>query len=208
MELILLSYPDIFEGETNIVSSLLNSYDFTFHLRKPKASPQELVDYLDKIPEQLHSKIILHQEIDVFLRFNLKGMHFSGAGRKNALQLAKDVMKGTSCHSISEIKSLGNTFNYVYLSPIFESISKPGYQGNLNREEIKTFLEKPRQTKIHALGGIGNSNIEKLKNLCFDGLAVLGAVWTNDPLKNQNMIQSNFNEIYSIIQSVYEKSNS
>ncbi|NOU58675.1 thiamine phosphate synthase [Marinifilum caeruleilacunae] len=208
MKLILVSYPDFFKGETSIVSSLLDSYDFTFHLRKPQASKQELIDYLDEIPTRLHSKIVLHNEIEVFSSYKLEGMHFSGAKRESAQELAKTVTKGTSCHSISEIKSLEKTFDYVYLSPIFESISKQGYQGNLDMEEVKVFLEEAKQNQVYALGGIAIENIHHIKQFAFDGLAVLGAVWTLNPLKNRDMIQSNFNKIYSKIQSVYEKSNS
>lgn len=208
MELILLSYPDFFKGETEIVSSLLDRYDFTFHLRKPQASSQELVGYLDEIPEALHPKIVLHSDIESFSKFKLKGMHFPGTKRKLSMQLSKDVRKGTSCHSISEVKSLDDTFDYVYLSPVFESISKQGYKGSLNMEEVKMFLEENRQSKVYALGGIAAHNIGELEHLRFDGIAVLGAVWTNEPLKNQDKIQSNFKKIHSIIQSVYEKSNS
>ncbi|WP_421919126.1 thiamine phosphate synthase [Marinifilum sp.] len=208
MELILLSYPDFFKGETEIVSSLLDHYEFTFHLRKPNATERDLVDYLNEIPEAIHPKIVLHNKVEVFTKFNLKGMHFSGTKRKKALQLDTDVCKGTSCHSISEIKSLGKTFDYVYLSPIFESISKQGYQGNLNLKEVKKFLNESKQTQVYALGGIAAYNIKQLKDYPFDGFAVLGAVWTNDPLKNRNMIQSNFKEINSIMQTEYAKSNS
>ncbi|WP_120239551.1 thiamine phosphate synthase [Marinifilum flexuosum] len=208
MELILISHPDFFKGETVIVSSLLDRYNFTFHLRKPKASEQELIDYLDEIPEALHAKIVLHNEIEVFSNFKLKGIHFSGAKREHAKQLATGIRKGTSCHSIREIKSLGKVFDYVYLSPIFESISKPGYQGNLNMEEIKMFLKESRPIQIYALGGIETSNVSTIKELQFDGLVVLGAVWTRDPFKNQDLISSNFREIHSTIHNLYEKSNS
>jgi len=208
MELILISHPDFFKGETVIVSSLLDRYNFTFHLRKPEASEQELIDYLDEIPESLHSKIVLHNEIEVFSNFKLKGMHFSGAKREHGKQLATSIRKGTSCHSIREIKSLGKAFDYVYLSPIFESISKPGYQGNLNMEEIKMFLKESRQSKVYALGGINASSIAQLETFPFDGLVVLGAVWTRDPFKNQDLISSNFREIHSTIHNLYEESNS
>jgi thiamine-phosphate pyrophosphorylase len=199
MELILISYPDFFKGETDVVSSLLNRYDFTFHLRKPLAKTDDLIDYLNNIPKHLHYKIVLHNDIESFKKFNLKGMHFSTVNREKAGFLNNQIHKGTSCHSISEIKCLNTDFDYAFLSPIFPSISKKGYSGNLDKQAIQDFLKEKRQSKVIALGGIDANKIAEIGEYKFDGLAVLGAVWEDNPSENLNEIISNFTEIYTQI---------
>lgn len=208
IDLILISYPEFFKGETDIVSSLLDQFDFTYHLRKPDASYDELESFLAEIPDYLHEKIVVSNSIEILERFKVKGIHFSTLNRENGNYLAGNCYRGTSCHSIDEIRKLDDSYDYVYLSPVFPSISKKGYKGNLNMEEIKKFFNESRKKQVYALGGIAAENMEQIREFGFDGLAVLGAVWTNDPHQNQDKIRSNFNKIYSIIQSIYEKSNS
>ena len=199
MELILISHPDFFKGETQFVSSLLHRFDFTFHLRKPDAGVDELNLFLREIPNQLHHKIVVSNSIEVFTNFKMKGMHFSTSKRTKRIHLSEKIYKGTSCHSVDEIKQLDSYYDYVYLSPIFPSISKQGYSGNLNLHEVSDYLGEERQTKVIALGGIDANKISILENFAFDAYAVLGYVWTNDPLKNIHEIESNFLKIYSQI---------
>jgi thiamine-phosphate pyrophosphorylase len=83
-----------------------------------------------------------------------------------------------------------NVFDYVFLSPVFDSISKPGYFRNdelgMMSDEWKALVK----TKVIALGGIDASNIHKTKELGFDGAAVLGAVWGES-----EMVLQSFKEI-------------
>jgi thiamine-phosphate pyrophosphorylase len=202
MELILISYPDFFKGETEIVSSLLDQFDFTFHLRKPGAEIEGLAGFMQKIPAHLYHKIVVSNSIEVLEKFNVKGIHFSTANRNQQIDLPKDTYCGTSCHSLSEISDLNESFNYAYLSPVFPSISKKGYHGNLDMEQVSAFLMKDRSTKVYALGGIDTDKISKLEHWAFDGIAVLGSVWTDDPLNSLNEIKSNFHKIHSQIQTI------
>lgn len=199
MELILISHPDFFKGETEIVSSLLDQYEFTYHLRKPDASNDELESFLKEIPDHLHNRIVVSNSIEILERFKLKGMHFSTSNREKRNHLSEKYYKGTSCHSIGEIRKLNDSYDYVYLSPIFPSISKMGYRGNLKMEEVSEFLNEKRTSKVYALGGINADRISELKSFDFDGFALLGSVWTDDPIKNQDEIENNLKKIHSLI---------
>lgn len=198
----MISYPDFFKGETEIVSSLLDQFDFTFHLRKPGAEIEELAGFMQKIPEHLHHKVVVSNSIELLEKFNVKGIHFSTVNRNQQMNLPRDIYCGTSCHSLIEINDINECFNYAYLSPVFPSISKKGYHGNMDMEQLAAFLKKDRTTKVYALGGIDSDKISKLKHWAFDGIAVLGSVWTDDPLDSLNEIESNFLKIYSQIQTI------
>jgi thiamine-phosphate pyrophosphorylase len=84
-------------------------------------------------------------------------------------------------------RSLGG-FDALLLSPIFSSISKPGYSPGeaLSQEKIATALRQrspvERATTIYALGGVTADNAVRCRELGFDGVALLGCVWkTDDP---------------------------
>lgn len=83
-------------------------------------------------------------------------------------------------HSLDELKNHKGKYEYAFLSPIFNSISKQGYKSNFDLNEVK---EKIKEENIIALGGIDEDKIEACRELGFAGVAVLGSVWKNsDPV--------------------------
>ena len=195
MELILLSYPEFFAGESCVLCSLMEHYSFTFHLRKPKACYSDYLAFLQSIPKAFHNRIVLHDAYDLQDEFEVKGVHFSTRKRGIANSIQTEGSKSTSCHSVAEARELDGDFDYVFLSPVFSSISKHGYEGNLDMHEVKAFLLKERKTKIIALGGLDERTIPSLASFKFDGMAILGAVWTNNPQENKDLIKANFLKI-------------
>jgi thiamine-phosphate pyrophosphorylase len=86
-------------------------------------------------------------------------------------------------HSVQEWLMCRKTFDYAFLSPVFDSISKSGYTSNFDLSEIKKLL-KNRSDKIIALGGIDEDKVEIVKDIGFYGIAVLGALWqSTDPVQ-------------------------
>ncbi|HXD94336.1 MAG TPA: thiamine phosphate synthase, partial [Bacteroidia bacterium] len=74
-------------------------------------------------------------------------------------------------------------YEYVFLSPVFDSISKTGYKSNFDLENLKPFLKKHKN--VIALGGVNTKNIELIKQVGFSGAAFIGAVWQNkNPAKS------------------------
>jgi len=88
-----------------------------------------------------------------------------------------------SAHSFEELKEMGNR-EIVLLGPVFDSISKHGYKSKFSKEELKTGISQWHgRAKLYALGGINAENIRELKELGFDGAAVLGYIWNDaDPV--------------------------
>jgi len=103
-----------------------------------------------------------------------------------------------SAHSFEELKEMGNR-EIVLLGPVFDSISKHGYKSIFSKDELKVgisqwrrFMGEGNKTKLYALGGINAENIGKLKELGFDGAAVLGGVWNcADPVAAFSTLCSN-----------------
>lgn len=201
MQLILLSYPEFFVGEAGIVSRLMENDSFIFHLRKPMALYREYRSFLKEIPECFHKRIVLHDAYELQEEFKLKGLHFSTLKRSRAYSMKTEGSKSTSCHSVAEARELEGDFESLFLSPVFRSISKQNYEGKLDMTEVKSFLQEPRKTQIIALGGISENTIPMLSDYAFDGLAVLGAVWTSTPEVNKDQIRTNFLKIHQCIQT-------
>ena len=201
MKLILLSYPEFFAGESDILCSLMDKYEFTFHLRKPNASNRDYDVFMQSIPKKFHNRIVLHDAYNLQQKYQVKGLHFSTTNRSIAGNIKIHGTKSTSCHSVAEARAQDGIFDYQFLSPVFKSISKPGYTGNLDMPEVNAWLSEQRRTQIIALSGIDETKIQELKNYMFDGVAVLGAVWTNNPEVNNVIIENNLNKIYKCMHS-------
>jgi len=84
-------------------------------------------------------------------------------------------------HSLKELEEHKEKYEYAFLSPIFDSISKIGYKSKFDLKELK---EKIANKNIIALGGIDEDKIETCRTIGFAGVAVLGAIWNdNSPIE-------------------------
>ena len=85
----------------------------------------------------------------------------------------------TSFSNLSNLYEEGSKFNYVFLSPVFDSISKSGYQGAFNHHNLAIALAKTNQNVL-ALGGVQLENVEKIKALGFKGMVLSGIIWQSE----------------------------
>ncbi|WP_075590903.1 thiamine phosphate synthase [Labilibacter marinus] len=179
MEYYIISNPTPITKEYEIVNYILENFNLTFHLRKPDFKKSQMSEYLSKISNSLHHKIVLHSHHELINHFEIKGVHFTHHNKKNIPDLAHiNCSKSISTHSYDEILSYKTYFNYYFLSPIFQSISKPNYGGDsFNKQELKTFIQSNNDKKIVALGGIDKHTIGLAADLGFNGVALLGTLW-------------------------------
>ncbi len=87
-----------------------------------------------------------------------------------------------SCHSTDEVVTAlrEGKADYLFLSPIFDSISKPGYASLFDLDSLSGFLSTlPRHLrgKVVALGGVNAENMVRCREAGFGGAAMIGAVW-------------------------------
>jgi thiamine-phosphate pyrophosphorylase len=184
--------PSPVKNETKLICNLLNNGLQILHVRKPEFSKTELKNYLAGIPVNYHKKIVIHSHYSLLKEFNLKGIHLTEKSRKKKLPAYFNMQKhslSTSFHSIKEIQSSKRKYDYIFLSPVFNSISKKGYKSNFTEQELKVFLKEKKN--IIALGGTIPAVMKKLKRMNFKGTAALGFVWGNkNPLKAYRQLAS------------------
>ena len=91
--------------------------------------------------------------------------------------------KTRSCHSLEEIIKYKNDYDYLFLSPIFDSISKVGYKSEFNNQDLLEASEGGIiDEKVIALGGVTFDKIPYLKELHFGGVAMIGGLYNMEAL--------------------------
>ncbi|MFT6850328.1 MAG: thiamine-phosphate pyrophosphorylase [Sphingobacteriales bacterium] len=167
--MIVFSSPVLFPGEASIVNSLFEAGMEIFHLRKKDSSEEELSDFLNQINPENWSKIVIHGP--------QKGLTTNFSECKYHSLISKSV------HSPQELEREFGAIDYVFLSPVYESISKLGYKRNWKVEDLKRVLPNFRKlnpkAKLIALGGVNSENAFQTLDFGFDDIALLGALWEN-----------------------------
>ncbi|NDV84036.1 thiamine phosphate synthase [Bacteroides sp. 51] len=194
MELIVITLEKILEDEALAINRLFSEGLETLHLRKPHSSLEDLRLLLMDIDVAHHQRIVLHDHFRLAEEFNLKGVHLN---RRNPTPPAKrGLSMSKSCHTWSELED-SEAYNYVFLSPIFNSISKAGYARAFTEEElIKARNNGTIHRKVYALGGISLKEIKQAATFGFGGVAVLGSLWQRyEEDKNEDTLLQQFNEL-------------
>lgn len=177
--IIVISSPTPVTKEASLINQLFDEGLPVFHLRKPDSSSQELVLLLQEIDQVHHSKIALHSHHYIAKSFGINRLHYTEASRKQLTDVdfaENENILSTSVHSVEDFKNLSDNFSYAFLSPVFNSISKPDYEA---KQFNLSDTDKNRVTKLIALGGIDENNCTKVYEMGFDGIALLGSIWNS-----------------------------
>lgn len=176
MKLVLITPPKFFVEEDQIITSLFEEGLDILHLRKPGSAPMYSERLLTLIPKQYHKRIVTHDHFYLKEEFNLMGIHLNSRNPDVPLNYKGHV--SCSCHSLEEVKQKKGHFNYVFMSPVFDSVSKKEYLSNFTPEELKAASKHGIIDKrVIALGGITSDNIRIIKKYGFGGAAILGDIW-------------------------------
>lgn len=177
--IIVITAENIINGEAEIINSLFHSGLSRLHLRKPKATYSQMEDIINSIDKRYYDRIVVHDHYELAVKYNFGGIHINSRNREKPIGYNGSV--SCSCHSISELKDKKDEFDYLSLSPIFNSISKEGYQSNFTASQlIQARDEGFIDNKVYALGGIDFDNISLLGHYGFGGAMILGSIWDND----------------------------
>ena len=130
-----------------------------------------------QLPTELYGRLVLHDHHHLALKYGLRGIHLN---RRNPERL--EGFKGTvsiSCHSIDELEACKReSFDYLSLSPIFNSISKVGYNAAFTLQELEDArLRGVIDSRVMALGGVTFSKINRVLEMGFGGAMILGDAW-------------------------------
>lgn len=167
--------PDFFDGEAGRVVRLLDYGIDIMHIRKPGADMARFRALIKDIPESYHPRLRIHDHFDLINEFRLAGIHINSRNPEPP-DCCASVTR--SCHSLQELSAPlpdGRMPEYQTLSPIFDSISKPGYS---SRFDIDTLRPHITGRNVVALGGVTPDMFDVLEKAGFIGAAMLGSLWT------------------------------
>lgn len=144
------------------------------HLRKPDATREYSEAFLEALPAEIRSRVVLHDNFDLLDRFSLRGIHLN---RRNNIPYPGAEYISASSHTLTQASAMAVTADYVTLSPVFDSISKPGYHSAFSPEDIAGQLP---QNKVIALGGVTPKDFPRLRRAGFAGGALMGWYMEDD----------------------------
>lgn len=183
--IIVISHPEPVKDEALWINRLFDAGLEVFHLRKAGMDQLELENFINTISEAHREKISFHGYNNIVQKTSVINVHLKVEERKKYSDYQLIEMKiglnrlSTSIHHPDEYARLCSAFDYCFLGPVFNSISKKEYTGkgftvnDLNKGKIK----------IVAIGGINEENISEIKNKGYDGAALLGSIWNQtDPV--------------------------
>jgi thiamine-phosphate pyrophosphorylase len=194
MKIIVISNTSDVESEHLILHRLFEEGLEYFHVRKPKYSTRKLKDYLEKIDKKYRNRVVIHTHHELCIPYKLKGFHLTNRHRnRRFLQtwfmmryikfMRPDIQVTTSFHVINSLKRYNPEYAYVFLSPIFDSISKIGYKNTFSEATLKEGLSQT-QFQVIAMGGVMYDVLDKVKDYGFHGFALLGGLWNSpDPVE-------------------------
>lgn len=186
-----ITLPTFFSGEAALVNTLLETGVDIVHLRKPQGTEEQCARLIEDImadcrsrginPRERLSHIVLHDHHALCLRYRLQGVHLNSRNPAPPRAIAEDRSRYTvsaSCHSVDEARRRKADMDYVFLSPIYDSISKEGYRAAFSPQQLREAASGGIiDRKVIALGGVTLAHIDELHGLGFGGVALLGDVW-------------------------------
>lgn len=189
MKWIVITPPDFINHEAEFINQLFEQGIDLLHLRKPNSNIGNCEKLIEGIEEKWHQQIVVHDHFELCEKYHLHGIHLN----KRNHDIPQDFLGSLSrsCHSIKEIKDairaengapIGTktapAFDYVFLSPIFDSISKEGYSHAFTNKELEDAAQAGIiNDKVIALGGISLPYLPQLRAWNFGGAAFLGDIW-------------------------------
>lgn len=173
MKIIVITPPQPVKDEALICNTLFAYGLERLHLRKPEAGEDIYKGFIEQIEPRYRNRIILHGHYHLAREYRLGGIHLKSGQGDEYKHYRQFRHISISCHSLEEIRQLPFKPEYCFLSPIFDSISKPGYKSQFR--EISDLKALP--VPVVALGGITPEKLAICREKHFYGVAALGYVW-------------------------------
>ena len=165
MRFIVFTLPGEIDGEPQLIETLVDCGVDGVHIRKPSWTEDEIAKLIYKIDPRCRDRLVVH------------GHH-----------------SPQSCHTLEEVEKRKKLYDYVFLSPIFDSISKQGYRSAFTKDILTEARDKGIiDEKVVALGGVALEHLSLLRQLGFGGAAFLGDVWQYS--NNHRLFVSHANEL-------------
>ena len=180
---IVLTLPTFITNEVDAIVRLFDEQGIDrLHIRKPEADTAQVAALIEAIPHRYYPQISIHDHHPLAMRYGLGGIHLNS--RHPIAPAEWQGIMSTSCHSIEELASRkaelinGRPFDYLSLSPIFDSISKQGYRSAFTPDALTTaHSQLIIDHRVLALGGVTFARLPQVKAMGFGGAMILGDAW-------------------------------
>ncbi len=201
MQLICFSQSRYLKDESKQLISLFNAGLKTLHIQKKDKSKRRLKALLSKLPKEYHSRIVIHHAYGLVFKFKLKGIHLTRKEKAKRFSKLKiffikllnpKLTISLSAHSLDKLSTTQYglvKLNYLFLSPVFDSISKRGHLAAFAFKDIKVHL-KNKKLPVIALGGVSSEVVSQASLVGFSGVAIAGFLW-----KQKEVFLNNFKRI-------------
>jgi len=176
------------QSEVPIVISLFKAGLPVLHLRKTKFSTKKLKEYIEMIPKEYHSRIIIHSHHKLALKYKLKGIHFTRTHikQKNKCRLKRlwyrlrrpGITITRSFHHLESLESNRIRYSYVFLNPFFSKTEPHKNHFDISIEFLNKMMKNYR-CPVYASGNINTNNLSELKKYALSGVAVSKIIWEN-----------------------------
>ena len=186
---LVITSPTFFPGEAAFIHRLFAHGVDIVHLRKPGATADDCARLLDGLASDDRRRIVIHDFFELAQPYGLRGIHLNA--RRSTVPDGWQGHVSRSCHSLEEVKRYKDACDYVFLSPIFDSVSKQGYASAFTDETLREASKDGIiDHKVVALGGVTPDKIDYLQQLNFGGAAMLGCVNSLAALPESRQIEA------------------
>jgi len=181
--IVVISSSATIDNEADIINGLFDEGMEVFHLRKPGDSREKVRALLNKIKPEHYGRISIHQFHDMAADYGIKRLHYKKKERRKVKEeelirhKRNDMILSTSVHSLKSYSQLMQYYDYTFVGPVFDSISKNGYMSGFWKD--MDIRDDKGAIKMIAIGGITPENMDRILHIGFDGAAVLGTIWKN-----------------------------
>jgi len=151
-----------------------------FSLREKDLTPEErrvLLGESVSLGRRFGAVVTAHEDIEAVAAIGADGVHVPGGGNPDAVRARlPGALIGASAHSADEAAALLRAgADYVTVSPVFMTASKPGYGPALGLEALASVAARSPGPVV-ALGGITPENAAQCIAAGARGVAVMGEV--------------------------------
>ncbi len=181
MKLIAITPEYSVESEAETICLLRVAGFDRIHIRKPSWREIDIRHLVDAIPTKYYPSLSIHDYHNLALEYKLGGIHLNS--RNPVVPDGYHGLVSRSCHSFEEAASLH--YDYCFLSPVFDSISKNGYRSAFSISALQyALVHQLSDCNVVALGGVSADNIGLIQNIGFRGAAMLGGIWSDGKSDN------------------------
>lgn len=173
MKLVLMSTPQFFVEEHQILTALFDEGLEMVHLNKPNSEPVFCERLLTLIPDAYRKLIVTHDHFYLQNEYELRGIHLSERNSERPANYHGKV--SCTCNSIEDVVAVKKEMDHVIWDT--SSVDLPLLmKDNARRKNI--------DKKVYVSGTIDVENIQQVAEYGFGGIVLQNAIWDRFDIRN------------------------